>query len=154
MAKPDRPVKKFNGLALLAAMFREFDPLARAKMSEKLGAVSPILLGLVDRCDFIYSDLARLDPTSLQRLLVKFPEDDWVLAWKMTSGPLRQQLVECMPDRRKAKFLELVKSAPKVPKTRVIRVQVRIAIEARRMLMLGQLALMSRRGRKKGLPTA
>lgn len=108
-----------------------------------------MLLRLVDYCDFIYSDLTRLDERSLQRLMVKFPEDDWALAWKLTSDPVRQKLLAVMPRRKHEQFLELVRTQPKVPKARVIRMQVQIALKAREMLMAGSLSIRSRSLTKK-----
>lgn len=149
MVDNKRPTRTFNGLALLVAMFRELDPPTRRILAASLGSVSPMLLRLVDYCDFIYSDLTRLDERSLQRLMVKFSEDDWALAWKLTSDPVRQKLLAVMPRRKHEQFLELVRTQPKVPKARVIRMQVQIALKAREMLMGGSLSIRSRSLTKK-----
>jgi flagellar motor switch protein FliG len=137
--------RKFNGLALLVAVFREFDPKTRATMIEKLGKSSPILARLVERCDFIYADLSRLDTRSTERLIACFSEDDWAIAWKLTSETLRTHLLSSMPDRKKIAFQKAVKDAPKVPRIQVIKLQFRIATKARQMLMEGKLAMHARK---------
>jgi flagellar motor switch protein FliG len=141
----DREMKKFNGAAILVAMFREFDPQTRVKFGAKIKEQSPILARLIEQCEFIYADLYWLDNRSLQKLLTVIPENDWQLAWKLTDDRTKKRLLENMSSRRQEQFLETMDLASKVHKSQVYRVQAVIAQSCHSELKLGRYKMHSRR---------
>jgi flagellar motor switch protein FliG len=137
--------RHFNGPAILAAMFRELDPIFRKELFAKLEQVSPIIARTVERLEFVYSDLLRLEDQSLQLILRLFPEKDWLLAWKMTAEPLRERLLANMSKNKRDDFLREAARQRRVPKTHVVRLQMAIARKAHELLAAGKLRLKSRR---------
>jgi len=141
----------FNGVAILTAMFREVkDPRFRKKLHNKLSSKSPILAALVDETEFLFSDLDRLDPPSLKKVLGVFPPKDWVLALKCTDENVRNYLLDHLPEGRKQSILdELSLKNSKTKLTDSIKAQLKIARTVSDQLKLGMLKLKSKRTFKK-----
>jgi len=145
MPNSGRPHRIFNGLALIVAIIREADPIFRKDLIKKIQNASPLIAKLVDHCEFIYTDIARLDKRSLEFILAKIPEDDWLLAWKLTPENLQRVLLTHMTERRQLEFVRLAKDMPKVHKKKVYLAQMRIAQKTHQWLREGKLGLTSRR---------
>lgn len=138
--------RRFNGLALYIAVLRTVDPIFRQALLAKISKVSPMLARLADHTEFLYRDLIRLDSRSAQIVLATIPEADWLLAWKLSDEATKAFLLENMSERRRQIFLDAAKNTPKVPRRRVIVIQMRIGRQILRMLSEGKLGLRSRRG--------
>lgn len=135
----------FNGPAILAAMMREVDPKFRKALYEKLGKISPILLKVVEQFEFVFSDLILLEDKSLQLLLTKIPDQDWLVAWKLCDQSLKDRLLANMSPRKKEDFLHQAKQQPRLLKQQIVRTQMNIAKIAKNMLSEGKLRQHSRR---------
>jgi flagellar motor switch protein FliG len=135
----------FNGPAILAAMMREVDPKFRKALYEKLGKISPILLKVVEQFEFVFSDLILLEDKSLQLLLTKFPDTDWLIAWKLCDEKLKDRLLENMSPRKKEDFLHQAQQQPRLLKQQVVRTQMTIAKAAKALLADGKLRMHSKR---------
>ena len=140
-----RPPKQFAGLALFVAILREAPAPLRAAWSAKIARISPILMRIAEEFEFVFGDLARLDDPSLQKILVRLPEKDWLIAWKLTPLNLRQRLLANMSDRRREEFLAAASKLPKMPRRQVVAVQVQLGKNIRNLLRGGQLSMVSKR---------
>lgn len=145
-----KPQKSFNGPALLAGMFRELDPHFRKQLYRKLEKHSPLLVAFLQKTEFLFQDLVRLENRSIQALLVRISEQQWCIAWKLGDETLRRRLLDNMSEGRRRAFLEALENQAKVPKALVHQVQTTIANKAREMLLRGELRLKSRRRKYQG----
>ena len=141
----NRSVRRFNGLAILAAMLREVDPKFREQLLAKISAKEPVLVRLLDKMDVLYIDVLRVTDQSMPRLLSRIPEQTLMLAWRLSANPVRQKLLAGMSARRAEDFLAAVKAAKPVPKVQVYHAQQAIAKILRDALSTGQIHLESRR---------
>lgn len=141
----ERKMRRFNGLALLVAMFREMEPQIRREFQAKLSSKDPILGGLIDRCEFLYQDIYLLDDVSVQKILKVFKEEEWLLAWKLSNEKIRELLLANMSKVKRRHFLSDVDKAPKVPRIKVIKLQLHMANRIHNMLSQGELSMKARR---------
>lgn len=150
MAGPqaERPPKKIDGYAKLVAMFRELDPINRIKLLEKLRAGSPILARLVERLDFTWWDIPKLDDKSIQKVLMIIPDKDWLMAWKLADDSVKAVLLANMSEERKLRFLADFENLPRVPRTQVQKIMFNIGARIRELAMNGEVKLLTRPRRR------
>lgn len=122
-------------------MLRTLDPKFRAELIKKLDTSAPLIARLAERFTFIYDDIARIDDHGLQLLLRTVPEKDWLMAWKLTSPALQVRLSANMSDARRKDFAEQVAGLPKLPKIKVLRMQMQIAKVAHDLVTTGKVRL-------------
>ena len=149
-----RPPRQFAGLALFVAILREAPAPLRAAWSAKIAHIAPALMRIAEEFEFVFSDLARLDDPSLQKILARMPEKDWLIAWKLTPLDLRQRLLSNMSERRREEFLAAASKLPKMPKRQVVAVQVQLGKNIRNLLCRGELSMVSKRPDLKQLSEA
>ncbi len=139
--------KTFNGIAILAAMFREVsDPIFRKKLYRKLETQSPILAALVDETEFLFSDIDRLDSPSIKKVLSIFPPSEWTSALKHSDRKTQEFLLNQMPEGRRNNILEeLAYKKVKISPTDSIKAQLKIAKTISDQLKLGALKINSKR---------
>lgn len=142
---PEKKLVQFNGPALIAAMFRELDPIFRKSLLEKVEKASPILAKTIECLEFHFVDLLRLDDKSLQLMLRTVPQSEWLVAWKLAPKSLCDRLKQNMSERQFQDFEEARKSLPKMHKAQVFKVQMLIAKKAKFLLGEGKLSMRSRR---------
>lgn len=137
--------KTFNGIALLVAMFRHFDPETKMKMYKKLGTASPLLNKFVQNYEFMFFDLIRFEDLSMQKLLYKIKDEELVLAMKLTTVDLQKHIFDNMSQRRRDSLKEQISQSSKVRKIQVYSAQQRITKVAIGMMEKGEARIMSRR---------
>ena len=147
--KTNQSLKKdwgqFNGPAFIVSLMRSVDPSFRSKLIAGLRERSKLLADLVDRTEFIYSDLARVEASCLDRLWAVVSENEMAIAWKMTEEPLKKHLLTGLSTRRQQEFAEACSRQPKVHRRQVIRIQQTVAAKVRDQLCRGFLRLTSLR---------
>lgn len=146
-----RDWSQFNGPAFLISVLKAVDPAFRRKLVAGLRAKSQLLAALVDRTEFIYLDLARIEVGSLERFWAAVPESKMAIAWKLTESPLKEHLLKGLSERRKQSFLELCTHQPRMPRQQVVRVQQDVAKQTHALVCSGKLALTSRRFGEKSI---
>jgi flagellar motor switch protein FliG len=140
-----RSARSFNGLALLVAILREAPPSLRSVWIAKVAKVSPTFARIAEEFEFVFADLGRLTDVSLQKVLVRVPENNWLIAWKLTSVDLRQRLLANMSPRRREEFLASAANLPRMPRRQVVAVQIQVGKQIRDMLRHGELEMSSKR---------
>jgi flagellar motor switch protein FliG len=140
-----RSPRRFNGLALLVAILREAPPSIRSVWIAKVAKVSPTFARIAEEFEFVFTDLSRLTDKSLQKVLTRVIEKNWLIAWKLTPFDLRQRLLANMSPRKREDFLASATSLPRMPRRQVVAVQVQIAKQIRDMLRRGELEMTSKR---------
>ena len=146
-----RQPTQFNGIAILAAMFREIrDPSFRNKLHKKLMSKSPILASLVEETEFLFSDLSRLDVSSTKKVLGMFPPKDWAAALRCADDQIKHHLLNQLPEGRKQTILDdLSLNQTRTKLIDSIKTQQSIAKTVSDQLKLGMLKLNSKRTIKK-----
>lgn len=139
-----RFAKKINGLSILANIFRTLDPISKKYFYDKLQQVSPILVLYLEQFEFIYEDIPRLSDPSIQLVLSKIPQSEWLIAFKLSNDLVKQAILRNMSSRVREDFEKSFKALPKMPKKQVIRVKMFIAKKILSMIQKGQLQLKSR----------
>lgn len=140
----EKPLKVINGYAKLVAMFRMLDPVFRVKLLDKLRVGSPLLASLVEQMEFTWWDIPRLDDNSVQKVLSKIPERDWLLAWKLADDSIKSVLLSNMSENRRKEFIEKFDALPRVPRVQVQKTMFHIGKQIREMAMRGELNLLTR----------
>lgn len=140
-----------NGYAKLVAMLREADPAFRKELLKKVVTFSPMIAKLSEQSLFIYSDLIRLDEQSMQAFLRQVPQPELLIAWKLTSKPLKNKILANMSERKKEDFLSNFSTMPRVLKSQVIRIQHKLALYAFEEIQKGNLKLRTKVYRKADL---
>ena len=144
-SKQIRSPRHFNGIGLIIAMLREVDPIFRAALFQKLTSISPIIARLSEHTSFIYRDIPRLDDRGIQSIFSTIPEQDWLVAWKLSDETTKKFLLSNMSERRREVFLLAASQQPKILKRRVYAVQAQIGRKIHLLLRQGKLGLRSRR---------
>lgn len=129
--------RRFYGVGLVVAVMRGLDVNTRKELQAGLEQNSPELAKLIDKCDFLYPDLIRLDDASLLTVINRFPEQDWAIAWKLTEESLRRRILAVMRHERQQAFLDFAASLPRMPKMQVVAVQITLAAKIRELLQQG-----------------
>lgn len=141
-----QPTKKINGLAVLVALFRSVDPVFRKSLLDKFTKVSPLFAKLVERHEFLFDELVRLDDRSLQNLIRSFPETIWWEALTPASAQLRETIYSNLSERVRNEWAkELALRVSTTPRIEAIKAQIAIAGQAHALLTSGTLKFRPKR---------
>lgn len=132
--------KPIDGISQAIALLKGLEPRFRHKFLTKLDKEAVSLSKLYLKCEFLYSDIQRLDPKSTEKLLQEIPEEKWLLAWKLSNKETRAHLLHHMSKARSERFLEATRSQQRVRKSQVIMTQISIANKAKEGLLNGSLS--------------
>ena len=144
----NRPLKTFNGPAILVALLRAVDPVFRQQLLKKLDGKLPWLARLYAQNEVMFDDLLRIDDRGLQHLLRVVPETQWVTAWKKMSPRMQRRVLGNMSNARKLEFsLQCKKTAAKTATSASFLAQREIAAKATELIVSGKICF-----RFKGYP--
>lgn len=138
-----RGPRKFHGVGLVVAVMRSLDPATRREILASMSAQAPELGRLIEKCDFLYPDLMRLDDASLLLVFNRFDEREWAIAWKLTEETLKKRFLTVLRAERRQDFLDFAASLPRMPKMQVVAVQIHLASRIREMLQKGVVRAMN-----------
>jgi flagellar motor switch protein FliG len=140
----DATHQKIDGIGRALATLRSMPEAQRQNLLPLLASRAPILVQLSKKLGFIFCDLTALTDASWQHVLTSIAESRWLAAWKLSDKKIRECILGNLSEDRRREFLAKVRDQAPMPRSQVIRVQMKLASDVQRLLTEGKVQLLSR----------